>query len=137
MTIEERVGERSTAHRQVVTSEAIERFAKAVGSKMRAEAPPTYMTTLRAAEFELFRKLGIPLASILHAEQQYSYEPGGIPAGSEVEFVSVFKSFAQKRGKSATLSFLEFETDVYRLDGGERRRSGSSLTTIVVRGELP
>ncbi|HTL12000.1 MAG TPA: MaoC family dehydratase N-terminal domain-containing protein [Bdellovibrionota bacterium] len=135
MSIRDRVGEESVLHRKRVTAEEIKAFAAAVRSTVQGEAPPTYMTTLRKGEFELFVKLGIPLPSILHAEQEYTYEGGGMPVGCEVEFKSSFKTFNQKRGSSA-LSFLAFETEVFRVEPGPRERVGTSLTTIVVRGEL-
>jgi len=138
MSIRDRVGEESSLHRKRITAEEIGAFCAAVGSTVKGEAPPTYMTTLRKGEFELFVKLGIPLPSILHAEQEYTYDGGGMPVGCEVEFKSGFKTLNQKRGASAAaLSFLAFETEVFRTEPGPRERVRTSLTTIVVRGELP
>lgn len=91
--------------------------------------PPTFLTRYRIGEFELFSRLGIELASVLHAEQAYGYaEP--IVAGDTLHYETSFTQLVEKR----ELSFLTFETRFESERGGKRVPIGTAKTTIVVKG---
>lgn len=114
-----------------VTQERIDSFCAAVGAKDTRIAPPTFMTICRESEFELFEKLEIPLSSILHAEQLYTYgEP--IRAGAELEYQTELSTVLEKSGGSGKMAFLTFDTRVL-IKTQANAEAGTSRTTVVVR----
>jgi hypothetical protein len=131
-------GKKSNVAKLQATQERIAQFAAAVNTPVSngdvSVAPPTFMTTCRESEFELFEKLSIPLSSILHAEQLYTYgEP--IRPGDELEFQTELSSVLEKSGGSGKMAFLTFDTkiDIARVGAGSKLNAGNSRTTVVVR----
>ncbi len=55
-----------------VVSEHVAQFSKVIGYE-RPGIPPTFYTFYRWGEFEMLRRLGIPLEKIVHTEQVYTY----------------------------------------------------------------
>jgi hypothetical protein len=94
------------------------------------------MTCLRAGEFELFSRFGIPLSSLLHAEQNYRYETG-IEAGDELEFETRLTQALEKRGAKGAMHFLTLDTEVSILRREARLRAGTCRSTIVYREPAP
>jgi hypothetical protein len=132
--LKNRIGEKTAPARMKITREQIAAFRQAVGTREGApdEAPPTLMTVLRTGEFELFRKLGAPLSSLLHAEQVYTYvEP--IRAGDELEFETTLTQALSKRGPKGEMHFLTLETVVEALRPAGKVSVGTCRSVIVVR----
>jgi hypothetical protein len=131
---QDKIGTESGPFREKITLEKIMRFRKAVGAgESQAEvAPPTFMTVLRAGEFEMFSQLGIPLSGLLHAEQEYSLS-APIRAGEELEFRTTLVQAAEKRGRSGAMHFLVVETVVSALKPGGPTAVGVSRSTVVYR----
>lgn len=128
LSLKDRVGETASGYRESADAERIRRFCEAVGAPISEVAPPTFMTVFRKGEFDLFSKLGIPLARVLHAEQEYVYR-GVIRAGDEVTYETRLTHVLEKNGASGSMHFLTFETEVATASGP----AGLSKTTIVVR----
>jgi hypothetical protein len=129
-----KIGEKTGVLRETITSDRIAAFRRAVGaSQGRPDvAPPTFMTVLRSGEFELFQRFGIPLSSVLHAEQTYTYaEP--IRAGDEVEFETCLSQALSKRGGKGEMHFLTFDTEVVALRAGSKVPVGACKSVIVYR----
>jgi hypothetical protein len=91
------------------------------------------LTVFRKGEFDLFQSLGVELARVLHAEQEYQYE-NTIEAGDHVSFETSLTQVLEKGGSSARMQFLTFETEVDAERKSKMVRIGKSKTTIVVRG---
>ncbi len=126
------IGEQSGTIREKAAAERIANFRRAVGASPGPSAPPTFMTTLRAGEFTIFQRLGIPLSSLLHAEQQYRLiEP--IVAGDDLEFSTVLSNVLEKRGAAGALRFLTLDTEVFAIRAPGRTPVGTCRSTIVVR----
>jgi hypothetical protein len=129
------IGQRAGPIREKASAERIAAFRRAVGASPGDSAPPTFMTTLRAGEFEIFQRLGIPLSSLLHAEQQYRLL-APIMAGDELEFETILANAVEKRGSAGALHFLTLDTRVAALREGAPVPVGTCRSTIVYR-ELP
>ena len=112
-----------------VTQEKISAFCHAVGAQSDSVAPPTYFTVCRQGEFELFEALGVPLAHVLHADQEYTYE-GDVCAGDVVVFQTTVVSDLEK--KNGALRFISFET--HFVSGRDQSKLGTGKTTVVIRG---
>ncbi len=124
-----RVGEKSGIRVEDAGRERVHRFARAIGAPETDVAPPTILTVMRRSEFDLFDQLGIPLQSILHAEQEYTYvEP--IRVGDQVTCQSELTKVLEKSGASGSMSFMTFKTE-FIVQG---RAIATSSTVIVVRG---
>lgn len=96
----------------IETSEEMFRsFAAAVSDTYSGEAPPTWITLCRLGEFELMKKMGIPLENVLHGDQEYHYL-SPIHPGDVVNYSTVLAQALRKRGKDVTMTFLAFETDL-------------------------
>jgi hypothetical protein len=121
-------GAKSSEVSEKITKERIALFCEAVGMKTSLVAPPTFMTVFRKGEFELFDHLGLPFSSVLHSEQQFTYE-SDLRAGDEILFQTELTSVLEKKGR---MSFLHFETSV-RVTAPSPRSIGKSKTTIIVR----
>lgn len=130
-----RQGERSSRHTETLTLERVRAFAHAVASTTGplAGVPPTFPTCFRHGEFELFEKLGIPLAAVLHAEQEFHYQREFL-SGETVSFDSVLEHVLEKKGdpakKRAGMAFLTFSTKIV---DSKNEPVAVSRTTIVVR----
>jgi len=71
-----------------VRAEHVAQFSKVIGWEGTG-IPPTFFTFFRWGEFEILRRVGIPLEHIVHTDQSYKYhakiEPGVVlVAESEV-----------------------------------------------------
>ena len=129
-----RIGERTGVLREKITAEKIAAFRRSVNATSGPAdvAPPTFMTVLRSGEFELFKKFEIPLSSLLHAEQTYTYvEP--IRAGDELEFQTKLSQALSKNGPKGAMHFLTFETDVVAVRADGKKPVGTCRSVIVVR----
>lgn len=133
--LESAVGWKSGPHREKVTAERIDLFRRAVAAKERPVAPPTFLTILRKGEFELFQRMGVDLANVLHAEQEYQYDNRILPE-DELIFQSEVVQVLGKSGSTGSLRFVTFESTV-EAERGRRRKErisiGKSRTTVVVR----
>lgn len=130
-TWQSHVGVASSRRTEALELDQITTFATAVSGPngaLRGGVPATYLTKMRSAEFELFSKMGIPLPSILHAEQEYQYlRP--LRVGEVLTFEArLIKALEKSGGK---LSFLTFQTDFMDTGGA---KCAVSVTTVVVRG---
>jgi hypothetical protein len=125
LDVKSRVGEKAGPFTEEVSRERIERFALSIGAPVSDEAPPTFLTLFRKAEFALFDQLGIPLSKVLHAEQEYTYE-APLKAGDRITFETTLAKALEK----GSVRFMTFRTD-FRV--GESPVA-SSNTVIVVRG---
>jgi hypothetical protein len=131
-----KIGEKAGPLRLKIDADLISRFRLATGASVGPKdvAPPTFMTVLRSGEFELFKRMGVPLSALLHAEQTYTYaEP--IRAGDELEFATRLSQALSKRGTKGEMHFLTLETDVAALRPSGRVPVGTCRSVIVVRGE--
>jgi hypothetical protein len=123
-----RVGEKSGVRVEECSAERVHRFARSIGAPVGDEAPPTFLTVMRRSEFDLFDQLGIPLQSILHAEQEYTYvEP--IRVGDTVRCQSELAKVLEKSGASGSMAFMTFRTEFIVRE----RPVATSSTVIVVR----
>ncbi len=125
------MGERSGTYSDEVSAERIGDFARAVGAvSPGGAAPATYLTTCRKGEFEFFDQLGIPLARLLHVDQEYAYV-NPIQGGDRLHYQTRLASAVEKaKGK---MLFLGFETNVEIERAGQTLPAGSTKSTIVVR----
>jgi hypothetical protein len=133
MHIKKAIGESSRRFDDTIEASRIAAFRQAVGAGAGDAAPPTFLTIFRRGEFDLFQKMELPLSAVLHGEQEYEYgEP--IRAGDRVSHVAKLASAVEKKGKTGTLTFLVFETEVSIERGAAPAvRAGLSRTTVVVR----
>ena len=130
--LKSQVGMRSGPYRDEVTPNRILAFCQALGIPEGHTAPPTFLTLFRRGEFDLFQKLGIDLARILHAEQEYRYE-NSIQAGDGIRFETTIANVLEKQGSSYHMQFIIFETEVHAERNSQTLRVGKTKTTVVVR----
>lgn len=142
-SLKSHVGMRSGVYRDKITPERISAFCSAIGlSKVSTNvegtfvAPPTFMTVFRKGEFDLFQQLGIDLASILHAQQEYQYERS-ICSGDAILFETTLSNVLEKKGSSSQLQFITVETHVQAETASGVQSVGRSTTSVVVRNKLP
>jgi hypothetical protein len=114
---------------RVIDADHVSAFCKSVGVNPSDEVPPTYLTVMRHLEFELLDDSGILLSSILHGDQEYTYNKP-IKPGMTVEYESVLDQVNQKRN----LQFFYFNTKFTDKESGELL--ATSRTNVLVRGEL-
>jgi hypothetical protein len=133
MDVKSLVGKKSKSFSVLVTQESISNFCKAVGEPDSKVAPPTFMTTFREPEFKLFEEIGVPLANVLHGEQEYEYH-APIVAGMRLNFEAQFVRANEKRARLAVMKFLVLETRF--IDEQTRNPVGTSRTTIIARQAL-
>ena len=126
------IGQSSGEIREEIDLNRIQSFCKAVSIEETSIAPPTFLTLFRKGEFDLFQKLGLNLANILHAEQEYTYE-NPIQAGDSVTFDTAVTQVLEKQGSSSSMQFITFETNFYTERQSKNCFVGKSKTTIVVR----
>jgi hypothetical protein len=126
------VGERSSRFSEKITPGRVEQFRSAI----RAEAdgiPPTFLTRYRHGEFELFKRMGVELSSILHLEQGYELEEA-LRLDDELGYETALVDWSEKRG----LHFLVLDTFFEaRREGGRRLSIGKGRTRLVVRKGSP
>lgn len=116
-----------------VTWAQIKQFCESTGSKhIEGKAPATMMTICRKGEFELLRKFGVQLKSVLHAEQEYTYD-NTIVAGDVLKYETTLKSVSEKEGALGPMHFLFFETTVITQRETKKYKIGTTRTNILVR----
>ena len=74
--------------------------------------PPTFGTVpilWSGILFQAFDDIGVKLSRVMHAEQHYEYYHE-IHVGDSLEGVTEVKRITEKKGKSGSLEFIEFET---------------------------
>lgn len=126
------IGQESSLHRMEISSESLSQFCKATKIRESALVPPTYYTLFRAGEFELFEKLEVDLSSILHAEQEFTYERT-LHAGDRVQFKTQLSQALEKKTPQGVLHFLFLETKVSLERESHSIPCGTSKTTIVFK----
>ena len=132
LSLKSQVGKNSEFYSEEVSLDRIKSFCQAVGAPQSEFAPPTFLTVFRKGEFELFQKLDILLSQILHSEQEYQYENPIFP-GDQVFFRTVVSNVLEKRGRSSSIQFVTFETEMMAKRQLENLHVGKSKTTIVIR----
>lgn len=133
-----RIGEKSSSFEEKFDDARIRAFAESVKGREELSLPPTIVTIFRRGEFELMEKLGIPLARVLHGEQEYEYavDPAGFRKAllSGICYETVFSNYRKKEGSKGNLHFLVFQSEFKSAGGGEA--IVTSRSTMVVRGDL-
>lgn len=122
------VGQRSETLKFHVTEARLKQFCEAVGAPFRGEAPPTFMTIFRDAEFKTFADQGLELSRVLHADQEYRYLDR-ILAGDDLEYDTTLSKALEK----GPMLFLVYETEVRAKRGASMTPVGVSKTTVIVR----
>jgi hypothetical protein len=135
LSLKSEVGKDVGPYQEDVTADRILNFCRAIGATDSHQAPPTFLTVFRKAEFELFNQLGFDLSQVLHAEQEYEYE-GVILAGDRVEFKTALTHVLEKQSTKSFMQFLTFETEIHSERNMNRLRIGKSKTTVVIRGSI-
>ena len=132
-----RIGEQAGPFTETITAERLARFRAAVGLSAGG-MPPTFLTRFRVGEFEIFKRLAIPLSSVLHAEQAYAYDQPLLD-GDEVRYETTLTQVAEKKGGTGpfTMSFLTLETRFLAARGRTEVPIGMSRTVVVVRRPRP
>ncbi len=130
--ISDKLGAKAGPYRESVPPSRIEAFYRSVGVTPRLEAPPTFMTVFRKGEFELFERLGIPLARVLHGEQEYEYEEP-IRGGDTVTYECELVKALEKRGSKGQMLFMTFDTEATIEREGRKLRAGRTRCTVVVK----
>ena len=75
VSLKDHVGVTSEMYSEKISAERIQAFGQAIGLGRESTAtPPTFLTLFRHGEFDLLKKIGVDLARVLHAEQEYDYE---------------------------------------------------------------
>ena len=90
--------------------EYVDAKAAAAGKYGALVAPPTYPMRFLfdALDPDLFFKLGLNMAGIVHAEQEFIYQRP-IFAGEKFVITGKVHDIWEKEGKSGTLDFVTFE----------------------------
>ncbi len=131
-----RIGLKKGPFEESVTRERVQAFWGALGVSDKPdsrEVPPTFLTICRQGEFELFQDFGVPLTSLLHAGQEYRYF-GAIEVGDVLVFETTLKEVFEKKGKSGSMCFLVFETQVQaRKSDGRLELVAQSSTNVVLK----
>jgi hypothetical protein len=122
------VGEKAGPFEDDASASRLQKFAQAVGAENRMHGFPTFLTVCRKGEFELMQRFGIPLARVLHGEQEYEFA-NPIIQGSKLAYETRLADVLEKRGKSAALHFMIFETKVTSAG----RDIGVARSTIIYR----
>ena len=132
------IGRASAERRVILSGKEMRDFAACVKatvgatshSPISSSAIPTVFTIFREGEFELLNSLGIELKQVLHAEPGYSLRAPLSPS-EEIRFTTRISSVVAKKGRSANLAFIAFETDFVRTGDGETVATARS--TMVYR----
>jgi hypothetical protein len=127
-----RKGEKTDIIREKVSAKRIADFRASIGAAPGADAPPTFMTVFRAGEFELFRRFGIELSSLLHADQTYILG-APIRAGDEIEYSTELVQVLEKRGSKGAMHFMTLETEFFIVAAAGRTSAGTSRSVILYR----
>lgn len=112
------------------SAERIARFARAIGEVETAVAPPTFMKAVEGehnSSRRILETMGVPLARVLHAEQQFDYFTP-IRAGDRLQVQRSVTDIYDKRG--GEMEFIVIESRIWREDG---TAVGRSRQLILVR----
>ncbi len=134
MDLKSRVGQKAGPYHEEVTLDWLRSFAQAVRGRFRSRAPSTFMTICRRGEFQLLNEMGIPLTSVLHGEQEYRYETVILP-GDTIRYDTELVGVAEKRGRSATMQLMAFETTVW-IEKGQTAQGPRSERMLPLRAGL-
>lgn len=127
--------------RETITEGQVARFCESTGFspelRARIGVPPTFITRYRTGEFELFEKLGVPLSSVLHAEQGYDYR-APIEVGDQIEYTTQVANIVEKNAGGRHMKFLTLVSE-FSCRRGERNIGVVAVakTVVVVRGSIP
>ena len=120
----------------VASAERIERFAKAIGLDERGTcAPPTFMKAVEGENNNsrrILEAMGVPLARVLHAEQQFDYL-APIHAGDKLQVQRTVTDIYDKR--NGEMEFIVIESRISREDGTDIGRSRQLVLVRNPRGE--
>lgn len=116
----------------VATAERLERFAKAIGLAAAdpVGAPPTFMKAIEGehnSSRRILETMGVPLARVLHVEQQFDYFLP-IRAGDSLQVQRTVTDIYDKR--NGEMEFVVIESRIWRGDGAA---VGCSRQVILVR----
>jgi hypothetical protein len=119
--LKSQVGRQASPRKMTVSETAMKDFSVCVRatvgttshSPISTAVIPTFFTIFRQGEFEIMNAIGIQLPQVLHAEQGYVVNSPLLP-GEEVEFTTRLASVVEKKGKTAKLAFMVFETEFVR-----------------------
>ena len=114
------------------SAERIARFARAVGLAGESAdcAPPTFMKAIEGehnSSRRILEVMGVPLARVLHAEQQFDYFTP-IRAGDRLQVQRSVTDIYDKR--DGEMEFVVIESRIWRMDG---TAVGRSRQVILVR----
>lgn len=132
LSLKSEIGKSVGPYFEEVTVERIAAFAKSVGLPETRVAPPTFMTVFRRGELDLLDAIGVKLAHVLHAEQEYEYMQD-IQAGDRVRLESKLAHVAEKETASVDMQFLTFETEIHLEGEAEYSLAGKAKSLIVIR----
>ncbi len=114
------------------SAERIARFARAIGLEPAdgACAPPTFMKAVEGehnSSRRILEVMGVPLARVLHAEQQFDYF-APIRAGDTLQVQRTVTDIYDKR--NGEMEFIVIESRIWRDDG---TAVGRSRQVVLVR----
>jgi hypothetical protein len=114
------------------SAERIARFARAIGlpEADTACAPPTFMKAVEGehnSSRRILEVMGVPLARVLHAEQQFDYF-APIRAGDRLQVQRSVTDIYDKR--NGEMEFIVIESRIWREDG---TAVGRSRQLVLVR----
>lgn len=121
------IGQTAGPYAELASEDRIAAFQKAIGTSDPG-VPPTFLTVFRRGEFELLERMGVSLAQVLHAEQEYEFF-SELRSGDFLDFTTQLANAALKKGASGSLKFLTFETEFAR----NGVRVAVARTILVVR----
>lgn len=116
----------------LASAERIGRFARAIGLDAAdgACAPPTFMKAVEGehnSSRRILEVMGVPLARVLHAEQQFDYF-APIRAGDTLQVQRTVTDIYDRR--NGEMEFIVIESRIWRDDG---TAVGRSRQLILVR----
>jgi acyl dehydratase len=92
--------------------------------------PPTFITMafqeFTGAYFKAFEALGVPLASVLHGEEEYEYF-GEIYPGDRLSCNMTFESIVEKQTKSGPMDLITLRASFTNQNGEEVLRARSLI----------
>ena len=131
MDLKQAVGQKSQIYTLPPDPARVEAFARAIGTMVEDEVCPTWITVCREGEFELLKKLGVPLAQVLHGEQEYQYlRP--IKKADPMTYRTVLSQVMEKRGSHAMMTFMIFESEIF-CGSDQDRPAALSRSTLIYR----
>ncbi len=92
--------------------------------------PPTFVTVafqeFTGAYFRAFEALGVPLASVLHGEEEYEYLTEIYP-GDVLTCQMTFESIVEKKTRSGLMDLITLRTSFTNQNGEEALRARSLI----------